>query len=72
MDNENDIPFGPAHPRYLETLAFCMSVDTIRKAQGKSDPKEFAFGTHEWMSAQQDLMRDTLRMMGIDPGVEDC
>jgi hypothetical protein len=56
-----------AFPRELEAFAFCAMVDAIRKAQGRDDPADFEAGSPRRAQAEIDLIRDTLRMMGIDP-----
>ncbi|CAN7808002.1 hypothetical protein [Paraburkholderia hospita] len=37
--------------RHLEALAFCISVDVIRKAKGKPNPKDLEPGSMERMLA---------------------
>lgn len=44
-----------------------MTVDIIRKAQGKPDPKDFPAGSLKRALAEADVIRDTLRMLGVDP-----
>lgn len=56
-----------AFPRELEAFAFCAMVDVIRKAQGRDDPAAYEAGSPRRAQAEIDLIRDTLRMMGIDP-----
>jgi hypothetical protein len=67
MQNANDIPFGPGHPRYDEAQALENTVRAIRKAQGKSNPEDFPYGSQEWHEADEAYLRDLLRAMGEDP-----
>jgi hypothetical protein len=53
--------------RHFEALAFCISVDVVRKAKGKPNPKDLAQGSMERMLAEVDVIHDTLRMLGIEP-----
>ena len=59
----------------LTAFAFCMTVDVIRKAQGKVMPKDLPAGSMERMLASVEVLEDTLRMLGIVPdavtGLED-
>jgi hypothetical protein len=66
MADENDIPFGPGHPRYEEDQALENTVRVIRKAQGKENPEDFPYGTPEYHKADEQYMRDLLRAMGED------
>jgi hypothetical protein len=50
---------------YLAAFAFCVTVDAIRKAQGKMMPKELPVGSMERMLAEVDVIQETLRMLGI-------
>ncbi|OWJ61675.1 hypothetical protein [Paraburkholderia caledonica] len=50
---------------YLAAFAFCVTVDAIRKAQGKMMPEDLPVGSMERMQAEVDLIEDTLRMLGI-------
>jgi hypothetical protein len=52
---------------YLAAFAFCVTVDTIRKAQGKMMPEDLPVGSMERMLAEVDVMQDTLRMLAIAP-----
>jgi len=52
---------------YLAAFAFCVTVDAIRKAQGKMMPEELPVGSMERMLAEVDVIQDTLRMLGIAP-----
>jgi hypothetical protein len=52
---------------YLAAFAFCVTVDTIRKAQGKMMPEDLPVGSMERMQAEVDVIEDTLRMLGIAP-----
>ena len=67
MENRRDRFADEAFPRELEAFAFCAMVDAIRKAQGRDDPAAFEPGSPRRLRAEIDLIRDTLRMMGIDP-----
>jgi hypothetical protein len=67
MENTNDIPFGPGHPRYEESQALENAVRVTRKAQGKKNPEDFPYGSPEWHAADEDYMRDLYRAMGGDP-----
>jgi hypothetical protein len=50
---------------HLEIIAFCATVDAIRKAQGKSKPEDLPLGSLERMRAEVDSIQDTFRMLGI-------
>ncbi len=52
---------------YLAAFAFCVTVDAIRKAQGKMMPEDLPVGSMERMRAEVDVIQDTLRMLGIVP-----
>ncbi|MFM0522672.1 hypothetical protein PQR08_35165 [Caballeronia jiangsuensis] len=52
---------------YLAAFAFCVTVDAIRKAQGKNMPEDLPVGSMERMLAEADVIQDTLRMLGIAP-----
>ncbi|MFM0055008.1 hypothetical protein [Paraburkholderia phytofirmans] len=71
MTNRYDRFADEAFPSELEAFAFCAMVDTIRKAQGRDDPAAFEPGSPQRAQAEIDLIRDTLRMMGIDPDGSD-
>ncbi|RKT13710.1 hypothetical protein B0G69_6893 [Paraburkholderia sp. RAU2J] len=66
IDQHDRFP-DEAFPPELEAFAFCAMVDVIRKAQGREDPAAFEAGSLERAWAEIDLIRDTLRMIGIDP-----
>ena len=53
--------------RHLEALAFCATVEAVRKAQGKLNPRDLTPGSMQKMLAEVDLIVDTLKMLGIDP-----
>jgi hypothetical protein len=67
MENANDTPFGPGHPRYEEAMALEMTVRATRRAQGKKNPEDFPYGSPEWHEADEDYMRDLYRATGGDP-----
>jgi hypothetical protein len=67
MENTNDIPFGPGHPRYEEAQALENTIRIVRRAQGKKNPEDFPYGSPAWHEADEDYMRDLLRAMGGDP-----
>lgn len=51
----------------LAAFAFCVTVDAIRKAQGKTMPEDLPVGSIERMLAEVELIQNTLRMLGIVP-----
>jgi hypothetical protein len=67
MDNLNDIPFGPGHPRWSEALALENSVRAVRRARGKKNPEDCLRGSPEWQDIEEDFLRDLLRAMDGDP-----
>ncbi|WP_026228670.1 hypothetical protein [Paraburkholderia atlantica] len=71
MEDDKEPKFGPGHPRYLESQALGMSVDAIRKAQGKKSLKDLVPGTPEFMVAEEEFLRDVLRALGEDPDAID-
>jgi hypothetical protein len=64
MEDENDTPLGPDHPRHDQALEHTVRV--IRKAQGKQNPEDYPYGTPEYHQADEQYMRDLLRAMGED------
>ncbi|WP_091790085.1 hypothetical protein [Paraburkholderia steynii] len=55
--------------QHLEAMAFCATVDVIRKAKGKRCPEDFPMGSIARMLAEVDVISDTLRMLGIETSV---
>jgi hypothetical protein len=55
---------------HLEAIAFCATVNAIRKAKGRLNPEELPLGSLERMLAEVDLISDALRMLGLDVGIE--
>lgn len=47
-------------------MAFCETVDAIRKAQVKPRPEDLPTGSLARMLADVERISDTLRMLGID------
>lgn len=70
MENSNDTPFGPGHPRYEEVQALENTVRIVRRAQGKKNPEDFPYGSPEWHDADEDYICDLVRAMGGDPDEE--
>lgn len=63
MNNEPFIPFGSADSQYLEARALALSIAAIRKAQGKRNPVDYAVGSPDWETADEDFARDLLRIL---------
>jgi hypothetical protein len=63
MNNEPFIFFEFGDPQYLEAQALALSVATIRKAQGKSNPVDYAVGSPDWERHDEDFARDVLRIL---------
>lgn len=63
MNNERFIPFGPEDSQYLEARALALSVAAIRKAQGKRNPVDYAVGSPDWETADEEFARDVLRIL---------
>lgn len=61
-------PKVAADLHHLEAIAFCATVDAIRKAKGKPRAEDLPPGTIARMLAEIDIINDTLCMLGIDPG----
>ena len=64
MNNEHFIPFGAEDPQYLEARALALSIAAIRKAQGKRNPVDYAVGSPDWATADEDFARDILPILG--------
>ncbi len=64
MDNKHSTPFGPQNPQYLEARALALSIAAIRKAQGKRNPVDYAVGSPDWETADEEFARDILRILG--------
>ena len=64
MRDEFIIPFEPQDSQYLEARALALSVAAIRKAQGKRNPVDYAVGSPDWETADEDFARDILRILG--------
>jgi len=64
MNHEHSIPFGPQDPQYLEARALALSIAAIRKAQGKRNPVDYAVGSPDWETADEEFARDILRILG--------
>lgn len=71
MENEKEPKFGPGHPRYLESQALGISVDVIRKAQGKKSLNDLIPGTPEFAIAEEEFLREVLRALGENPDAMD-
>lgn len=54
------------YPEHLNAMSFCMTVDVLRKAQGKSDPRSFPIDSRERAVAEIEVLHDTLRMLRSD------
>ncbi|MFM0172141.1 hypothetical protein PQR33_22755 [Paraburkholderia sediminicola] len=67
MNNRRDRFAEEIFSPELEAFAFCAMVDAVRKAQGRDDPAAFEAGTPQRAQAEIELIRDTLRMIGIEP-----
>ncbi|MEW6347021.1 MAG: hypothetical protein AB1704_40850 [Pseudomonadota bacterium] len=64
MNNDDPfIPFGPEDSQYLEARALALSIAAIRKAQGKKNPVDYAVGSPDWETADEDFARDVLRIL---------
>ena len=64
MNDEHSNPFGPDHAQFLEARALALSIAAIRKAQGKRNPVDYAVGSPDWETADEDFARDILRILG--------
>ena len=64
MDDKYSTPFRPEDPQYLEARALALSIAAIRKAQGKRNPVDYAVGSPDWETADEDFARDILRILG--------
>lgn len=71
MENSNDIPFGPGHPRYEEVQALESTVRAVRRAQGKKNPEDFAYGSPEWRDADVEYICNLVRALGGSPDAFD-
>jgi hypothetical protein len=67
MTTQHDRFSDEDFPPELEAFAFCAMVDAIRKAQGRGHPSEYEAGSIQRAQAELELIRDTLRMIGIEP-----
>jgi len=60
-------PIGPGHPLYQQMMVLTATVRTLRRAQGKLNPEDVAFGSPEWDTVGAEFMRDVYKAMGGDP-----
>ncbi|KVG32845.1 hypothetical protein WJ30_10760 [Burkholderia diffusa] len=67
MENEKQSRLRPGDPRYDEAMALERTVRVVRRAQGKSNPADFVYGSPEHQAAEEDYLRDLLRAMGENP-----
>ncbi|ENH6337990.1 hypothetical protein ABWH74_001290 [Burkholderia vietnamiensis] len=67
MENEKQSRLRPGDPGYDEAQALERTVRIVRKAQGKKNPGDFAYGSPEHQAAEEEYLRDLLRAMGEDP-----
>ena len=58
---------GPGHPLYQQMTVLTATVRTLRRAQGKLNPEDVAFGSPEWDAVGAEFMRDVYKAMGGDP-----
>jgi len=58
---------GPNDPLFNEVAAVTSTVRALRRAQGKLNPEDVAFGSPEWDAIAADFTRDVYRAMGGDP-----
>jgi hypothetical protein len=65
-EDEPYVPFGPAHPRYLQARALALSVAAIRKARGKKNPDNYLIDSPGWLAVGEDFARDVLRALDGD------
>ena len=59
---------GPSDPLFNEVMAVTSTVRALRRARGKLNPEDVAFGAPEWDAIAADFTRDVYRAMGGDPG----
>lgn len=65
MDRNRRI--GPSDPLFNEVVAVTSTVRALRRAQGKLNPEDVAFGSLEWDAIGAEFVRDVYRAMGGDP-----
>jgi hypothetical protein len=51
----------------METQALGLSVEAIRRAQGKKNPDDFPVDTPEWHRVYEEFVNDALVALGEDP-----
>ncbi len=71
MDNEKDTRLVPGQPRYAEAIALENTVRAVRKAKGKKNPEDCAYGTPAWEAVTEDFLRDLLGASARVPDTED-
>jgi hypothetical protein len=62
MTHHTEDPFPADDNLFLEARAFALSIDSIRRAQGKPNPADFPVGTPEWSAVIADFAADILRL----------
>lgn len=63
MKNRHPLPFESDDPVFLQARAVSLTVSAIRKAQGKTTPRDCEAGTTEWLGALEEFAHDVLRAL---------
>jgi hypothetical protein len=66
MEQDEDLPLGRMHPLRGEAFALALSIETIRRARGRCNPRDFALGSPEWEMASLDFARDIRWALGMN------
>ncbi|MFM0489146.1 hypothetical protein, partial [Paraburkholderia graminis] len=65
MDKHRRI--GSEHPLFQEMAALTSTVRIMRRARGRKNPEDVAFGSPECDALSAEFMRDVCKAMGGDP-----
>jgi hypothetical protein len=72
MEQDEDLPLGRMHPLRGEAFALALSIELIRRARGRKNPRDFALDSKEWEQASIDFARDIRWALGIEDEVGDA
>ncbi|MDR5753492.1 MULTISPECIES: hypothetical protein [unclassified Caballeronia] len=71
MEQDEDLPLGRMHPLRGEAFALALSIETIRRARGRSNPRDFALGSPQWEKVSLDFARDIRWALGMNDEDDD-
>ncbi|SAL54003.1 hypothetical protein AWB65_04556 [Caballeronia humi] len=62
---DEDLPLGRMHPLRGEAFALALSIETIRRARGRGNPRDYPLDSKEWEAASIDFARDLRWALGM-------